>query len=148
MRRRKGSTGKHNAKDRECPLPIYVGLPIDHAYEQNNKLVKDDDGAVSLTENSMQLLRCMVKGVQSTFRQQVSNLVATIKDMGNPFEEQSDDLLTLDTRYITDDAVIATVRAIERVGTKQFNTFDADRIDTQQKRVSKQKKRNSVFKTK
>ncbi|KAH3740891.1 hypothetical protein DPMN_047608 [Dreissena polymorpha] len=34
-----------------------------------------------------------VKGVQSTFRQQVSNLVATMQDMGNPFEEQSDDLM-------------------------------------------------------
>ncbi|KAH3710516.1 hypothetical protein DPMN_070000 [Dreissena polymorpha] len=109
-----------------------------------------------------------VKGVQSTFRQQVPNLVATMQDMGNPFEEQSNDLLTLDTRDIADDAVIATVRAIEQVGTEQYNTFVAERIDTQQKPltdpkkhnkfplfsrqspqgVSKQKKRNYVFKTK
>ena len=38
IRRRKGSTGIHNAKDRECPLPIYVGMLV-HAKRRKRDLV-------------------------------------------------------------------------------------------------------------
>ena len=37
-------------------------ISLDHAHEQNNKLVKGDGGAIGLTENSSQLLRWMVSG--------------------------------------------------------------------------------------
>ena len=37
-------------------------ISLDHAHEQNNKLVKGDGGAIGLTENSPQLLRWMVSG--------------------------------------------------------------------------------------
>ena len=37
-------------------------LPIDHAHEQNNKLVKRDGGALGLTKNIAKLICCMVSG--------------------------------------------------------------------------------------
>jgi hypothetical protein len=40
----------------------FSGIAIDHAHEQNNRCVKDDGGAIGLTENSTQLLRWMVSG--------------------------------------------------------------------------------------
>lgn len=40
----------------------FSGISIDHAHEQNNRSVKDDGGAIGLTENSSQLLRWMVSG--------------------------------------------------------------------------------------
>ena len=40
----------------------FSGISLDHAHEQNNKLVKGDAGAIGLTENSSQLLRRMVSG--------------------------------------------------------------------------------------
>ena len=33
----------------------FSSIPIDHAHEQNNKIVKGDGGAVGLTENSTEL---------------------------------------------------------------------------------------------
>ena len=42
--------------------PAFFSLPIDQAYEQNNKIVKGDRGAIGLTESSTQLLRWMVSG--------------------------------------------------------------------------------------
>ena len=39
----------------------FSGISLDHAHEQNNKLVKGDGGA-GLTENTSQLLRWIVSG--------------------------------------------------------------------------------------
>ena len=40
----------------------FSSIPIDHAHEQNNKIVKCDGGAVGLLENSSELTRWMVSG--------------------------------------------------------------------------------------
>ena len=40
----------------------FSGISLDHAHEQNNKLVGGDGGAIGLTENSSQLLRWIVSG--------------------------------------------------------------------------------------
>ena len=38
----------------------FSSIAIDHAHEQNNKVVKGDGGAIGLTEDSSQLLRWMI----------------------------------------------------------------------------------------
>ena len=48
--------------------------------------------------------------VQNTFARDVRSLVAVIEELGNPFEEDSQDLLVLDTKEMADPAVIETVR--------------------------------------
>ncbi len=40
----------------------FSAIPIDQAHEQNNALVKDDGGAVGLTENPAAVYRWMVSG--------------------------------------------------------------------------------------
>ena len=40
----------------------FSAIALDHAHEQNNKLIKGNGGAVGLTENGSQLLRWMVSG--------------------------------------------------------------------------------------
>ena len=40
----------------------FSALPIDHAHEQNNKIVKGDGGAIGLTESPTQLMHWMVSG--------------------------------------------------------------------------------------
>jgi hypothetical protein len=44
----------------------FSALAINHAHEQNNKIVKGDGGAVSLMENQRALLRWMVAGPEIT----------------------------------------------------------------------------------
>ena len=43
--------------------------------------------------------------------------------MGNPFKEESQDLLVLDTKEIADPAVVKTVRSAKSVGQDQFDAF-------------------------
>ena len=45
---------------------------------------------------------------QKTFQLHVLSLVEVINDMGNPFLDQSEDLLTLDTGNVLDESVVDT----------------------------------------
>ena len=47
--------------------------------------------------------------VQAAFPKDVRSLVSMIKDLGNPFEEVSTDLLVLDSKEIADHAARETV---------------------------------------
>ena len=43
-------------------LRNFLSIPIDQAHEQNNKLVKEDGGAIGLTENTAELTRLVICG--------------------------------------------------------------------------------------
>ena len=122
---------------------IFWAISVDQAHEQVNEVIKGDGGAIGLTENPQALHRWMLAGpeiarvvtefedcmpkdtnisdrhheqtpsVQTTFANHVTSLVSTMEDMGNPFLEDSDDLLVLDTKAIMDAAVVQTVYGIE-----------------------------------
>ena len=109
---------------------VFSSIALDQAHEQANALVKGDGGAVGLTENPGALRRWMVAGpelarmiqefeestprpvkedrrhhdqvssIQVSFQKDVLSLVSTFEEMGNPFEEDSKDLLVLDTKDI------------------------------------------------
>jgi hypothetical protein len=74
-----------------------------------------------------------VKSVQSTFTKQVTALCDTLEKMGNPFMEDSHDLLVLDTKDIADKEVVATIQNIERVGQEKFASFIEERLDQRTK---------------
>ena len=129
----------------------FSAIAIDQGHEQNNAAVKDDRGTVGLTEDSAALRRWMVSGpemagvigefeastekrkkldsrhheeakhVQKAFERDVRSLANTIEEMGNPFTEDSSDLLALDSRDIADPAFIDMVRQIEKFGEEQYD---------------------------
>ena len=59
--------------------------------------------------------------VQISFAKDVHSLVTVIEELGNPFEEESQDLLVLDE--IADPTVVETVRSVKRIGQEQFDAF-------------------------
>ena len=48
--------------------------------------------------------------------------------MGNPFTENSSDLIVLDTRDIADPAIIERVCQIEKLGTDRYELFIQERL--------------------
>ena len=152
----------------------FSAIAIDQGHEQNNGAVKDDGGAVGLTENPAALRRWMVSGpemarvigefeastekskkldsrhheeskhVQKAFARDVESLANTIEEMGNPFTEDSGDLLALDSRDIADPAVTDTVRRIEKIGEEQYETFVKERLVNQTKPISDPIKKNNL----
>ena len=158
----------------------FSALAIDHAHEQNNKIVKGDGGAVNLMENQRALLRWMVAGpeiaravndfetncvnvsmvgnvdvstlkhhedtqsVKSKFAQDVKALVEVIDEMGNPFFEESSDLLVLDSRNVADPAIVNSVRTIQKTGQDQYETFMTQRVVDRTSAVTEPIRKNNL----
>ena len=82
--------------------------------------------------------------VQKTFARDVRSLVAVIKELGNPFEEDSQDLLVLDTKEIADPAVIETVSNAKQIGQDQFEAFSKECIVDRTKYIEEAIHRNKL----
>ena len=82
--------------------------------------------------------------VQNTFARDVRSLVAVIKELGNPFEEDSQDLLVLDTKEIADPAVIETVSNAKQIGQDQFEAFSKECIVDRTKSIEEAIHRNKL----
>ena len=54
--------------------------------------------------------------------------LATFEGMGNPFLEDSGNMLTLDTKFVMNKDAIQTVKAVEEIGQRQFSAFVEDRL--------------------
>ena len=151
----------------------FSAIAIDQAHEQNNGMVKGDGGAVGLTENPGALRRWMITGpeiarlvnefgvltkvaalgedhhevqrsFQVSFFKDVKSLVAAMEDLGNPFLEESEDLIVLDTKEIAGPAAVTSLRQMEALGREQCNTFTTERLVNRKKSLYDPIKRNKV----
>ena len=64
-----------------------------------------------------------IASVQTSFTKDVRSLVTAFEELGNPFEEKSQDLLDLDTKEIADSAVVNVIFNTKQIGQEQFDTF-------------------------
>ena len=58
-----------------------------------------------------------------------------IEELGNPFEEESTDLLVLDSKEIADHAAVETVKNIQRISQEQFQAFVKERLIERSKAI-------------
>ena len=82
------------------------------------------------------------KSIQMAFFNQVKALTNVIEEMGNPFNDESKDLLVLDSRDIADPLVVDAMRNLKKTGQEQYNTFVTERLLTQTTSVYDPIKRN------
>ena len=152
----------------------FSAIAIDQTHEQNNAAVKGDGGAIGLTENLAAFRRWMVSGpemgrvigefekstekkkstdfchheetkhVQKAFKRDVDCLAKTIEEYGNPFTENSSDLLVLDNRNIAEQAVVDTVFQIELLGQEQYDKYVRERLVIQNVHVSEPIMKNNL----
>ena len=97
-------------------------IALDQCHEQNNTVVKGTGGAAGLTVEG-QVLRILKtidnqhheqqSSSQNAFAKDVESLVGVIDEMGNPFLEESNDLLVLDNKTIVDASVAETVKNVQ-----------------------------------
>ena len=57
---------------------------------------------------------------QVRFTTHVQSLVSTIEELGNPFEEESTDLISLVSKNVADPAMKASLNKIEEIGKNQY----------------------------
>ena len=106
----------------------FLGVALDQAHEHKNCVIKLDGGIIGITENESALLRWMTSGpaicqliqsselltqnkltkyshhddipsAQKNFFQDVKQMTDTIEQFGNPFQEDSKELVRLDSQF-------------------------------------------------
>eukprot|EP00745_Piridium_sociabile_P014857 TRINITY_DN21914_c0_g2_i3.p1 TRINITY_DN21914_c0_g2~~TRINITY_DN21914_c0_g2_i3.p1 ORF type:complete len:617 (-),score=120.53 TRINITY_DN21914_c0_g2_i3:145-1995(-) len=81
---------------------------------------------------------------QADFKKHVLSLTKVIEDSGNPFMEESKDLLVLQNKDIVDPSVHESLMKLESIGLDQFNTFVNERLVLRTKSFSFPVKRNKM----
>ena len=61
--------------------------------------------------------------LQTSFANDVHSLITVFEEMGNPFEEKSQDLLVLDTKEIADSTVVHSICNAKQIAQEQFDAF-------------------------
>lgn len=150
----------------------FSAIALDHAHEQENASIKGDGGAVGLTENPAALRRWMVSGpeiarmikefenlsptckrlthheqtpaTQLTFKQDVVSVVCAFEELGNPFEEEGEELFAIHTRDVMDSEIVETVQNIVKVGKRQYDSFVQERLIDRSKPIAETIKKNNL----
>ena len=65
----------------------------------------------------------MEYGFEEDTKKHIKKIISVIEKLGNPFLEDSDDLLVLDTRNIMPETVKQTINPIENTGEDQYKCF-------------------------
>ena len=87
-------------------------------------LIEDFEDAHQLMGRRNEVLHHdQAASVYNAFRKDVCSLVNVMEELGNPFEEESEDLLVLDSKQIADPSVVEAVRKTHKIGQQQFQTF-------------------------
>ena len=71
-----------------------------------------------------------------TLKKEVMTLVCVFEDIENPFEEDSGDLLTLDTREVINNDVVETTKNIVQMGQQQHHIFVRERLVEKSKPIN------------
>ena len=87
-------------------------------------LIKDFEDAHQLMERRHEVIHHdQTANVQNAFRKDVCSLSNVMEVLGNPFEEESEDLLVLDSKEIAHPSAVEAVKKAQRIGQQQFQTF-------------------------
>ena len=82
--------------------------------------------------------------VQASFVKDVRSLVGVIEEMSNVFEEESQDLVILDTKDIAGPAAVETVMNAKKIGQQQFEAFTRECLLNRTKAVDDPIPRNKL----
>ena len=66
--------------------------------------------------------------VQNAFRKDVCSLGNVMEELGNTFQEESEDLLVLDSKEIADPSAVEAVKKAQKIGQQQFQTFTKESL--------------------
>ena len=132
-------------------------IATDQNHEKINAKIKRVGGAMGLTENETALQRWLICGpeisrlldefestnedvnhvrehhdfsdcVQSIFHKEVKSLLSALEDVGNPFDDDSNDIFDLETKIVVPETIGQNLYKLENVEEKQFRDFIEQRV--------------------
>ena len=132
-------------------------IAADQNHEQMNAKIKEVSRAIGLTENETALHRWLICGpeisrlldefesinegvnrvrkhhgfsnsVQSIFHKEVKRLLSALEDVGNPFDDDSNNLFDLKTKILVPETIAQNLYELKNVGEKQFRDFIEQKV--------------------
>ena len=104
-------------------------------------LIEDFEDAHQLMGRRDKLLHNdKTASVQNAFRK----VVNIMEELGNPFEEESEDLLVIDSKDIADASTVKAVKKAQKVGQQQFQTFTKECLVERTKPIDDTMHRNRL----
>ena len=152
----------------------FSAMAHDQIHEQQNAVLKGDGGIIGITENEPALHRWMVTGpeigrligqyeskqthkdtdddrhheqipsLQRLFAVNVESTVESFEEMGNPFLDDTSDLVTLDSKVLMSEDVVNTVNKIEEIGNTQYQEFIEERVTGRSKSIYDPIRKNNL----
>ena len=77
-------------------------------------------------------------------KKDVLAVVSEFEQLGNPFEEEGEELIALHTKDVMDSDVVETVRNITQVGQSHYDKFVQERMIERSKPVTDTIKKNNL----
>lgn len=84
------------------------------------------------------------KGVQEKFVRDVRSMVTTIEEMGNPFMEESMDLLNLNSKVVMPEKVVKDLKNVYSLGKAKYDQFMEERFNSNSKSIGDTITRNNL----
>ena len=84
------------------------------------------------------------KHAQMAFVRDVKTLHCAMGEMGNPFCDESNDLLVLDSRDVADPVIITALRQMEMLGQEQYERYIEERLVNRTNPIADPIKRNNL----
>ena len=104
-------------------------------FEQQTSIAVDD------SEESMHHQEGL--SAQVSFQRQVGNLVEVILDKGNPFLDEFQELIAIDSRKVFDSSISQSIRSIINIGKKQYTQFYQNVLEDRTSSIDEPIKRNN-----
>jgi hypothetical protein len=109
------------------------------------RMIKEFENSVQSSRAKDNLLHHEQQpGVQASFRDDVASLISTFEELGNPFEEESEDLLVLDSKDIVNKEVVKSVNDALAIRKEQYKTFVKERFETRKIPINEPIKKNKL----
>ena len=101
--------------------------------------IEEDNTNQTCTPHHEQSRAC-----QARFISHVQSLVSIIEELGNSFEEESTDLISLVSKHTADPAMKASLNNIESIGKGQYELFVKERLTERSKPIDDSISRNNL----
>ena len=95
------------------------------------RVVHEFEGSVRDTSKSVNRHHEQNPASQKSFKTNILALVSAYEEFGNPFKEDSEYLIALDSREIMEEKVVESVKRAHAVGINQYKCFVKERFGSQ-----------------
>ena len=91
-------------------------------------MVKEFESTFEVTKPCDKRHHEQMPSVQKASFKDVQALISILEEMGNPFTEDSTELIVLDTKEIMPECVIQAIKTVKQKGQSQYDQFVEERL--------------------